>query len=664
MKLSALLVRQKIIIATVLTCIMIMLLATLSYINAADRVGRDHLAPEVTRSFADVFQLQYSQQPSNTEGLQALANTLVKHFQIQEIAIYNSDKQRIIYACSKNCSQRLPQNFFAELVSQDNHLVYPLSKHNGLQVIQLVILTDVALPEFFYLDTFSTTLLVVALSTLLLLFLYARIRYWQKQPFQNMLTTIEQLQARPNQRIRFDLKDADTRQLGKKLNQLIVISENHEGVLKQEKEKAERSRLKALRLSNETRKVNEQLEQEITIRKSVENQLTHTQSFLDSIIDSMPSALFTLDQHGFIIQCNQQAAEWLAQDKRPLVGKKITHYIKQIQQFEHLLKQSLEQHITNKLERITLTLPNAFFPADIAIYPLEDLHLKGLVIRIDDITQREKMEEVMMQTEKMRSVGGLAAGMAHEINNPLGAILQSIQNVQRRLQADNDINQKIAREHKLDLTAMNGYLDQRDINKFIANIKDAGERAAVIVSNMLQFSRGSQQQLNEIKLKDLIERSLTIANADLNLQAVELEVNSVGNDETLYCIPSEIEQVILNILQNAAQALHTTNLEFKDANWQAKIQLTVSQDADNTFITIKDNGPGMSDETRRRILEPFYTTKDVGAGTGLGLPVSYFIITAHHNGQLEITTKADQGSCFTIRLPNRPMSNHNPNGMS
>ena len=89
MKLAPLLVRQKVIIATVLTCIIIVMLATLSYINAADRVGRDYLAPEVTRSFADVFQLQYSQQPNNTAALQALANTLVKHFQIQEIALYN-----------------------------------------------------------------------------------------------------------------------------------------------------------------------------------------------------------------------------------------------------------------------------------------------------------------------------------------------------------------------------------------------------------------------------------------------------------------------------------------------------------------------------------------------------------------------------------------------
>ena len=120
-----------------------------------------------------------------------------------------------------------------------------------------------------------------------------------------------------------------------------------------------------------------------------------------------------------------------------------------------------------KVERLKLSLPIGSFPADITLYPLKDNNLTGLVIRIDDISQREKMEEVIVQTEKMKSVGGLAAGMAHEINNPLGAILQGVQNIQRRIQVDNEKNQEVAFQSQLDLKAMWDYLEQRQIIKFI-----------------------------------------------------------------------------------------------------------------------------------------------------------------------------------------------------
>jgi len=243
--------------------------------------------------------------------------------------------------------------------------------------------------------------------------------------------------------------------------------------------------------------------------------------------------------------------------------------------------------------------------------------------------------------------------MAHEINNPLGAILQGVQNIQRRLNIQSAVNQQVADDKQLDLPAMEQYLEQRQIYKFINNIQDAGQRAASIVSNMLQFSRGNQQQLSETLVKELIDRTLTIARADLDLKSIDIDLTSIEEGKTLYCIPSEIEQVILNLLQNAAQALSDYQPP-EQTPWAPKIELDVHQDSLNTYIKVHDNGPGMNAETRRRIFEPFFTTKDIGLGTGLGLSVSYFIITAHHHGQLDIESSPNEGACFTIRLPNEP----------
>ena len=122
-----------------------------------------------------------------------------------------------------------------------------------------------------------------------------------------------------------------------------------------------------------------------------------------------------------------------------------------------------------------------------------------------------------------------------------------------------------------------------------------------------------------------------------------------------HCIPSELEQVILNLLQNSAQALSHYQPNHPDKNWVPHINLSATQDNKYTYINVKDNGPGIAKDVRRRIFEPFFTTKDIGAGTGLGLSVSYFIITAHHNGQLDIESKPGEGACFTLKIPNQPL---------
>jgi signal transduction histidine kinase len=169
---------------------------------------------------------------------------------------------------------------------------------------------------------------------------------------------------------------------------------------------------------------------------------------------------------------------------------------------------------------------------------------------------------------------------------------------------------------------------------------------------MLQFSRGDQQQLSPTFVKELIERSLNLARADLELKSIAIHLSNMEETLLFYCIPSEIEQVILNLLQNSAHALSNYN---PDNKWTPQIDISAEQDKSNTYIKVRDNGPGMSKEVRRRIFEPFFTTKDIGAGTGLGLSVSYFIITAHHHGQLDIESKPDEGACFTLTIPNQPL---------
>ncbi len=152
------------------------------------------------------------------------------------------------------------------------------------------------------------------------------------------------------------------------------------------------------------------------------------------------------------------------------------------------------------------------------VYPLIANGVQGAVIRIDDISDRVRFEEMMVQSEKMASVGGLAAGMAHEINNPLGGIMLAAQNISRRLTADLENNIQAARRAGTDIKAIRQYMEEREIVTMLQGIFEMGERASKIVSNMLNFSRRSESKMAPTDIPDLTEKTLELAANDYNLK--------------------------------------------------------------------------------------------------------------------------------------------------
>ncbi len=275
--------------------------------------------------------------------------------------------------------------------------------------------------------------------------------------------------------------------------------------------------------------------------------------------------------------------------------------------------------------------------------------------QIQDITEKKRLAEVVVQTEKMLSVGGLAAGMAHEINNPLSVVLQGLQNISRFLSPEYPKNHQVAQQCGIQLQQMHQYLEQRNIWEFIDGMKDAALRAAKIVQNMLQFSRPSSTfRQQPADLIELINTTLKLAATDYDLKKqydfrnIEIIKDFAPNLPHVSCNTSEIQQVLLNLLRNAAQAMH----EQKDKrSAPPQIILRTKYEQDMAQIEIEDNGPGMDEKIRKRVFEPFFTTKPPGAGTGLGLSVSYFIITNNHKGQIIIDSTPGRGTKFTIQLP-------------
>jgi len=300
----------------------------------------------------------------------------------------------------------------------------------------------------------------------------------------------------------------------------------------------------------------------------------------------------------------------------------------------------------------------------VTIYPLIANGVEGAVIRVDDVTERVRIEEMMVQSEKMLSVGGLAAGMAHEINNPLAGMMQTADVVNDRLtNYELPANRRAAQEAGTTMEAIGAFMETRGIIKMLRRIRTSGSRAAEIVANMLTFARKSDSIHSSHDLAELLDKCVDMAGADYDLKKkydfrqIEI-VREYEEDVTLVpCESSKIQQVLLNLLRNGAEAmqeneeLRIANSELKKEKMRFVLRLAHEREAGMVRIEIEDNGPGMDEATRKRVFEPFFTTKPTDRGTGLGLSVSYFIVTENHGGKMAVESTPGQGTKFIINLP-------------
>jgi len=251
------------------------------------------------------------------------------------------------------------------------------------------------------------------------------------------------------------------------------------------------------------------------------------------------------------------------------------------------------------------------------------------------------------------SIGGLAAGMAHEINNPLAGILQNSQVLKKRLFSDIEANKRAARECGIPLEKIREYLEERDADFMIDAVMSSGERASRIVNNMLSFSRKSESSFMPYSMPRLIDDTVELASNDYNLKKKydfrKIRIVKVFHEDVpdTPCDRSKLQQVIFNILKNGAEAMS----EIKSENYHPSFYIRVFTQNDRTIMEFEDNGPGISEKHKKNVFDPFFTTKDVGVGTGLGLSISYFIIRDNHGGDIHVESKNGHGAKFIISLP-------------
>ncbi len=403
--------------------------------------------------------------------------------------------------------------------------------------------------------------------------------------------------------------------------------------------------------------IKQALELEIKDRKYKEIELKENERRFRELAESLPETIFEVDLKGRVTFVNKRGFEQFGYTK--------DDFEKGINVLERICESDRDRALKN-IERIfqgedigineyeVLKKDNTSFPAlfhsSVIFHHDNAIGLRGFLI---DITEKRRTQNHLIQAEKMMSIGGLAAGTAHELNNPLAGMIQNAQLIHSRLTKEIAANKNAAQGLGTSMSAITKFMEKRGVLKQLDSINQAGSRAAKIIDNMLSFAQKKGSIKNEHKIEEIIDKTIEIAQSDYDLKRkydfrqIELIREYNSNIPAILCEASKIQQVFFNILKNASEAM-SQNRHLGSA---PKIIFRLKKQLNMVCVEIEDNGPGMDDEIRKRVFEPFYTTKDVDKGTGLGLSVSYFIIVDDHSGEMEVESVLGKGTKFIIKLP-------------
>jgi PAS domain S-box-containing protein len=405
----------------------------------------------------------------------------------------------------------------------------------------------------------------------------------------------------------------------------------------------------------------DELHTEIVHKAQIEKILEKSEHHFRFLYENAPLPYHCLDGSGRILEVNNAWLNTLGYKKSDVVGQLFdqfltSEFVTEYHSFQSRLAGELEpgsvelQVVKNDSTVIHIQL-DATTSKD-----SEDVIQQTHCIFVD-ISEQNRMQELILQSEKLSTIAGLAAGIAHEINTPLSGIMQSAQLIEMFLDPTNEQSVRVASGFGVDLEVVREYIKHQDLDYFIAGIRDSAIKASEIIKNLLEFSRPTEGEWVSIRLPHLFDRIVTLIRSDYDLKKkynvinVAFETEYDSNLPFVYCVAMEMEQVFFNVIKNAVHAMGKAGTE------DPRVVIRTSLRKQMVHIEIEDNGPGIGTETMKYAFDPFFTTKDPGEGTGLGLSISYAIVTGKHNGLMWVDPVTPIGTKIIIEFPaeaNRP----------
>jgi len=353
------------------------------------------------------------------------------------------------------------------------------------------------------------------------------------------------------------------------------------------------------------------------------SELKLLKEFNESIIESINVGLLAVDLDGRVTRLNSALEEILDLSRAEAVGKRVEDLFSE--DFTDTLRQVLGndrwrlREIRNIYKIHTATFAGRTLVLNIAIAPLQDSQEQtGALVVLEDVTSRVRLEEQLQQREKLSSIGLLAAGVAHEVNTPLTGVSSYTQ-------------------------MLLGMLSETDPkHALLLKVRRQAERATNIVNNLLNFSRtGSATEFSEIDISRVLDDTLQLLEPQLRSNQIEIIRDYDPDSPQVFGNSGQLQQVFTNLLLNARDSI--------PAGGSIRISTTPADDHGLT-IEVSDTGIGIAPENVAKIYDPFYTTKGVGRGTGLGLAVSYGIVQ-EHSGHISVESVPGRGTTFRITLP-------------
>jgi PAS domain S-box-containing protein len=349
---------------------------------------------------------------------------------------------------------------------------------------------------------------------------------------------------------------------------------------------------------------------------------------LQAVFDSIVDGIVVYDQAGLVQHRNHVCPQFFPQETLP--GSSCQELFHPgYEAAPHTCP--VERALNGERVEVSLTapLPNGqlrYF--DATVTPIEDSHgvPNRALLFLRDVSGKRLQELHLMQSEKLSSIGVLAAGVAHEINNPLSSVTGYAEALLRRFSDQS----ALASDPRLD-----------DFQKYLQVIIRESYRCKGIIDSLISFSRKSDGSVGNVNINDVLNEVLELVKFKSRFEKIEIKTDLQRDLPDVLCDPSGMRQVCLNLLMNAHQAIKGSGV----------VEITTkSIDSGSLLFQIRDSGCGISKEILDQIWDPFFTTKEVGQGLGLGLAITYSIIQ-RHGGDIRVESHIGTGSKFTVRMP-------------
>ncbi len=418
-----------------------------------------------------------------------------------------------------------------------------------------------------------------------------------------------------------------------------------------------------------------QLRRQWKLQTEIRDRLKQQEAFLTSITQTMGEGCVVVDREGVITFVNQESEWILGWEAEEMIGKPWRELVSLDQPTaeseagsvlnqtlrDGMLRRGEDQHL---LHKDGLVIPVAFSVSALSDGALID----GAVLTFNDISERKRNEEErsqlerqLNQTHKMEAVGQLAGGIAHEINTPIqyvrenmrfmqeafsdiDTLLDSFQTLMHEVESNGLLTPQVEKIKEIMEEVDFDYL-REEMPKTIEQSLTGAEQVARIVLAMKEFAHPGSRQMAPADINKIVTNTLAVSRNEWKYVA-ETELELDPDLPEVLCLGGEISQVLMNLIVNAAHAIEHAGKEEK-----GKITLSSSLQDGLVEVRVSDNGTGIPESVRESVFNPFFTTKDVGKGTGQGLAIAQDIVVGKHQGQLFFETEMGQGTTFIMRLP-------------